>query len=256
MRLYFMLEIKRALLSRPFLIGIVLVVAGMTAWIIPNFRFYPDLDVMGMTGAQFWFIWLHEGYAALFSPVIATIPFAQSYALERNSGFSRFVLQRLSASRYLLVKLTSNALAGGLVLALPSLLALLWVTTTFPMIPSPSIELAPSHFFWDLNPPTPIIYMGLQVITAFLFGATTATLGLAASVLFRNSFYANVIPFVLYSIFAFLSAFSGLIFLDPFVMSDPSINIYATTTSFATQYLVVWFVSLFVCIRFFRLKEE
>jgi len=254
MKLYFILEIKRALISQSFLVGIFLAIAGMAAWILPEFSRYPNMAEMGRTGAQFWFIWMHSGFTALFSPVIATIPFASSYASERNSGFSIFVLQRLSPCRYLYTKLASNALAGGLVLALPSLLALLWVTAMFPM--TSLIELAPSHFFWDLSPPAPLIYMGLQVITAFLFGATSATLGLAASVLFRNSFYANVIPFVLYNIFGFLFAFAGLGGLEPFVMWNPSINTYATTTSFAAQYLTVWFVSLFVSIQFFRLKEE
>jgi len=254
MKLYFLLEIKRALISQSFLVGIALTVIGMVLWILPKFENYPDMFEMGRTGSLYWFVWLHEGYVALFSPVLATIPFARSYAQDRNSGFSRFVLQRLSTFRYSVIRLVSNALAGGLVLALPSAGAMLWVTAMFPM--TPRIELAPSHFFWDLNPPAPFVYMGLQVVTAFMFGATTSTLGLAASVLFRNSFYANVVPFALYSVFAFLFAFAGLHGLYPFVMWNPGINTNATTISFTAQYLVVWVVSLFVYIRFFRAREE
>lgn len=254
MKLYFLLEIKRALISQSFLVGIALTVIGMVLWILPKFENYPDMFEMGRTGSLYWFIWLHGGYTALFSPVLATIPFARSYAQDRNSGFSRFVLQRLSTFRYSVIRLVSNALAGGLVLALPSAGAMLWVTAMFPMIPR--IELAQSHFFWNLSPPSPIVYMGLQITTAFMFGATTATLGLAASVLFRNSFYANVIPFFLYTLFAVIAAYSRLVYLSPFVMWDPSINTHATTTSFTVQYFVVWLVILFVYIRFFRAREQ
>lgn len=96
MKPYFLIEIKRALFSGSFFAGIVLVITGMVLWIFPNFQRYPNMAEMGRTGSLYWFIWLHCGYIALFSPILATIPFARSYAQERNSGFSRFVLQRLS----------------------------------------------------------------------------------------------------------------------------------------------------------------
>ena len=130
-----MLEIKRALLSGSFLVGVVLAITGMVLLILLKFHDYPNMAEMGRTGLLYWFIWLHAGYTALFSPILATIPFARSYAQERNSGFSRFVLRRLSPFRYLSIKLTSNVLAGGLVLALPSLLAMFWVMAAFLMTP-------------------------------------------------------------------------------------------------------------------------
>jgi len=66
MKLYFMLEIKRALLSGPFLVGIVLVITGMVLWILPKFHDYPDMAEMGRTGLLYWFIWLHAEYTALW----------------------------------------------------------------------------------------------------------------------------------------------------------------------------------------------
>ncbi len=250
---YFASEIRRAILSRSFLVGIALAVAGMAAYILPKFEFYPDLAEMGRTGAQFWFIWMHDGYTSLFASVIATIPFAVSYAQERNSGFSRFVLQRLSVFRYSVVKLVSNALAGGLVLALPSAAALIWVTATFPM--TPRIELNPSIFFSNLPPPEPLVYMSLQVMAVFLYGALSATVGLAASVLFRNAFYANVFPFTLGMVFGFVFSFAGLGHLSSAVMWSPSVHINATVISFAAQHLVVWTLSLGVYMRFFKLRS-
>jgi len=116
MQLYFKAEIKRALLSRDFFAGLALAVVSIAAWIMPAFRHYPDLAEMGRNGALYWFIWAHSGYIPLFAPILATLPFTRSYAEERNGGFSRFVLQRLPSFRYWVVKLVSNAMAGGLCL--------------------------------------------------------------------------------------------------------------------------------------------
>lgn len=256
MHLYFKAEMKRALLSRPFFVGLALAVVSMAAWIMPEFRHYPDLAEMGRNGALYWFIWAHSGYISLFAPILATLPFTRSYAEERNGGFSRFVLQRLPSFRYWVVKLVSNAMAGGLVLALPSAAALCMSTAAFPMYPRPYLERLPSYFFYDLGPPAGLVYMGLQVATAFLYGALSATLGLAASVLFRNAFIANISTFTLFMIVGFLFAFAGFGHLNPMFLWSPSAHTWSTTTSFAAMHFVAWCLGLIVYGRYFRLREE
>jgi len=256
MQLYFTAEIKRALLSHHFVSAIALVVISMTASILPEFRHYPDLAEMGRNGALYWFVWVHEGFISLFAPIVATLPFARTYAEERNDGFSRFVLQRLSTFRYSVAKLMANALAGGFVLALPSVAAMCWLMAIFPMYPRPYIERLPYYFFHDLGPPAGLVYMGLQVTAVFLYGALCATLGLAASVLFRNAFFANISPFTLFMIVGFLFAFAGFGQLNPMLLWSPSAHSWSTTTSFAAMHLVTWCLGLFVYGRYFRLREE
>ncbi len=248
MRRYLVFEIKRSIFSYPFLIGWLIAMAGIAAWTLPKLQFASEMGALRL------FLWLHDGYISLLAPVIATIPFAQSYAIERNSGFSRFVMQRLSLARYQTAKLVSNALAGGLVLVIPLVSALIWVTAKYPMtVPDPNGN---PPFFQNLDPPDPLVHMGLLIGLGFLFGATYATVGLATSVLFRNPYYANVIPFAIYIVFGFLFGLFGLGYLEPSVMWRPSNNTFATPATVALQYLVVWSISLFVYIRFFRAKEE
>src|SRR5690606_17776012 len=155
MRRYLVFEIKRSIFSYPFLIGWLIAMAGIAAWTLPKLQFASEMGALRL------FLWLHDGYISLLAPVIATIPFAQSYAIERNSGFSRFVMQRLSLARYQTAKLVSNALAGGLVLVIPLVSALIWVTAKYPMtVPDPNGN---PPFFQNLDPPDPLVHMGLLI---------------------------------------------------------------------------------------------
>ncbi|MDH7579153.1 MAG: hypothetical protein QHH75_15380 [Bacillota bacterium] len=184
-------EIKRAIVSIPFLIGLlVCTMAGLTGVIY-------DLPYGEGSGANYLFRCFHSliSILPLLAPVIATIPFANSYASERNSGFSKFIMQRLPVSSYKAAKLISNALAGGLVLAIPLTGAFLWFTIKYPIVPKPYTI---SGAFGELFTTNPIAYMWILIGLSFLFGATFATIGLAFSVLFSNQFFANILPLVVY----------------------------------------------------------
>ncbi|MBT9283075.1 MAG: ABC transporter permease [Hydrogenibacillus schlegelii] len=245
---YLLQEIKRAVVSFPFLLGILFSLTGMVVWSLS------EMMLVQGKSALHWFLYMHDGFLALLAPVIATLPFAQSYAVERNSGFSRLVLQRLPLVQYKIAKLLSNALAGGLVLALPLIAVIVWLTTKYPLhLADPNGD---PPFFNNLPSPVPIVHIGLVIGLAFLFGATYATVGLAGSVLFRNPYFANVIPFAFYVILGFLLGLSGYSYLEPSLMWRPSNNSYATPFTVLGQYLVLWFVSLGVYLRFFRSRED
>jgi len=244
---WWLTEIRRSVLAAPFFMGVVLVVLALFWWIRPELPWGDEV------GAHYLYFRAYNGYASVLAAVVAVVPFASSYALERNEGFSRSILMRAETVRYQVVRLLSNALAGGLVLAVPMTAARLWLQARYPLIE-------------DINGPRPFIgssvyldqvtHMWLLVGVSFLFGATYATVGLASSTLLRNPYYAYVIPFAVLMIPAILLGNTDFAFLNPAMMWDPSMNSKATPWSVGAQYAVFWAVSLTLYFRFFRSKEE
>lgn len=243
-------DLRRAVFSWPFLIAVGLVVVIQAIWI------RPDLEFAEFSGAFNLFLRLIDGPASLLAPILVTIPFAQSYALERNSGFSRNVLMRQSLRSYQASRLLANALAGGLVLALPLAGAVAWVSSAYPFISfhpetQPPVSFIGSYFF-----PDQATYMWLMVAWMFLYGATVATVGLAVSTLLQNPYYANVAPFAILFVVGIIAHTLDMAHLSTTVMFSAASNLSATPLSVGAQYAVFWLVSLAVYFRFFRLKEE
>jgi len=173
-------------------------------------------DVPGMNPALYnvyeAFMWAEKAWLILFVPVLATLPFADSYALDRVSGYLRAVLMRASYRRYLLTKLVTNLLAGGLALALP--LALFFLLSHFFFATDlPSMQEARMHptgpassIYWE----QPALFIFFLIAVAFVFGAVYATLGLAISFWTANRYVVLATPFVLYHTANFILGIAGL----------------------------------------------
>ncbi len=247
MRRYVLKELRRAVVSVPFAVGLVAATsAGLTGML-------PEIPFARTAGALYLFRAFYSSALALLAPVIATVPFAQSYAIERNSGFSRSVLVRLTGRRYAGIKLAVSALTGGLVLALPVAGILLWATRAYSIVADPN---GPPTLFARTIPLTPLAFMWVQVGVAFVFGATFATVGLACSCVFRSPYFASIMPLALYLVPAFFFGSIGLGFLDPPMMWEFSSHIATSPLTVGAQYLVFLAVATFVFFRFLRFKEE
>ncbi|MDO8963837.1 MAG: hypothetical protein Q7W30_05010 [Coriobacteriia bacterium] len=247
MRRYVLKELRRAVVSVPFAVGLAAATAAGLTGMLPELRF------ANTAGALYLFRAFYSSALALLAPVIATVPFAQTYAAERNSGFSRSVFVRMASRRYAAIKLAVSAFTGGLVLALPVAGVALWVTGAYPMVADPN---GPPTLFARTLPLAPVAFIWSQVAIAFAFGATFATVGLACSCVFRSPYFASVTPLALYLVPAFLFGSIGLGFLDPPMMWEPSNHIATSPLTVGAQYLVVLGTAAFVFFRFLRLKEE
>ena len=158
------------------------------------------------------FMWAEKAWLILFVPVLATLPFADSYALDRASGYLRAVLMRASYRRYVLAKLGTNFLAGGLALALPLILFFL-VSHLFFAPDLPPMQEARMHptgpassLYWD----HPTLFITFLIGVAFVFGAVYATLGMAISFWTTNRYVVLATPFVLYHAANFVLGIAGL----------------------------------------------
>jgi len=249
MRRYMTSELRRAVLSAPFAIALAVATIAGLSQMLPALQ-----NADPAMGAYYPFSRFHLSVLTLLAPLLSTLPFSQSYAAERNSGFSKSVLQRLPQRDYAISKLLVTALAGGLALAIPLGGALAWSLGRYPLVADAFNP--PPRLFGQITANSQLEYMLLALALAFLFGATFAVVGLASSVLFRNPFYAHVVPMILYIVPAFVTGSLGLGYLDPPMMWDPSGNIGTTPFTVVAQYAVFLGVSVLVFLRFLRFKEE
>lgn len=157
------------------------------------------------------FIWAENGLFALLAPLIAVLPFADSYAFDRAQGYLNFVLLRSSYRRYLVARFLTNLLAGGLAILLP-LLALFAYTNIvyprgFPPLDEARIPFDPlpgplGHLYRQAPDGYILFLLGL----GFAFGASYATLGLAISALVTHRYVVLATPFLLYQVANFVLA--------------------------------------------------
>lgn len=151
----------------------------------------------------------------LVVPLIAVLPAADSYALDRGQGFLRFVLMRTSFQRYLAAKFLANLMAGGLALALPLLLAFAYTNVRYPrgLLPIDEEILLPGGMpdgpLGYLYRSTPDLYILFLIGLAFLVGATYATFGLSIASITASRYVALATPFLLYHVANFALANLG-----------------------------------------------
>lgn len=147
----------------------------------------------------------------LLAPLLATLPFADSYTVDKNTGYLKFIMVRAKAGRYFRAKFIANALAGGLALLLPLVFSfiVLWLWLPHGLPPKPGANWV-FGLMSQVFPTAPALYIGFLIFLAFLFGSTYATFGLALSIVANNNRYMVLAtPFLFYNVGNFIIAILG-----------------------------------------------
>lgn len=147
----------------------------------------------------------------VFLPVFPVLGYASRFCGEYESGYYRLILARMKPQKFARVRITSVALSGGAIVALPYLLiCLVAVVLEAPgladmnslgldasgvnvlKIPE-DIEMARIGMTYGVG-----VMVALKVLLGFLFGAAWALVGLAFAVWMPNQYVPLIAPFVLY----------------------------------------------------------
>jgi hypothetical protein len=152
----------------------------------------------------------------IFAPLAATLPYADSYLRDRDQGFARYALLRMTHSRYLIGKFIINGLVGGIAITLPMIVFFGFTMAVYPHSLPPISATVYSEewmrspgFLGSIYAPHPNIYIFARIILGFLFGFTNATLGLAISSFFRSRYVVLAFPFTFSLIYNFIFAILG-----------------------------------------------
>lgn len=220
-------ELRRAFWNYGFLIavgfGVLAFAQGLSDYLSPKLTEEVVLQL-----PPFWnnsyeaFIWAQLGVFGLIAPLMAALPFSDSYLIDKTSGFLRSLLSRMSYKKYLLTKYFSTALSGGFALALPMVVFFIFTNVAFQrglntniyeqrVITTPE-ALGPFGVLYQHNPD---LYILLLIGLGFVFGAVYAIMGLALSVFVNNRYVVLATPFVLYMLAHFLLSVIGMPLWSP-----------------------------------------
>ena len=139
------LDFKRAIYNKRFLIvvliGVLLSVAHFFMEVFPMINAYEGGAAIFNPFVK-WIIYDDFSiYALIFLltlPVLASIPYSDSYWLDLNSGFAKSVYTRTKKSNYLISRYITNFIIGGICVVIPLIASLYLLFITVPAV-TPSI---------------------------------------------------------------------------------------------------------------------
>jgi len=173
----------------------------------------------------------------LLFPMLATIPFADSFYCDRKSGYIKNVFIRAKKSDYYISKYIATFISGGIAIIVPLFINLAISSLILPsMLPQASagfFAINNASMWGELFYQHPFIFIFLYMIIDFIFGGLFATISLAVGFIAEQRFIALISPFIIY-LFAFslcnmLKAykFSPMSFLIPGIGNASSVIIFS-----------------------------
>lgn len=228
------MDFKRAIYNRQFVIviaiGALLSLMQIYMEVIPGVKYYGD-------GASYFnpFVkWIsNDGFnhfTLLFFmllPVLASLPYSDSYWVDKHSGFNKSIYTRSKKKNYFISRYITNFIIGGIVVIIPLILNFYILMMLLPAV-HPSIfdaSLLPKDMFTSLFYFHPYLYVGVYLLLTFIFGGTFASMGLAVSAYCKNRLLVVTTPVLVY-ISMHMFELAGLPHLVPakFLIADQPVH--------------------------------
>ena len=160
-----------------------------------------------------------------FAALFCVLPYADSFCKDYNSGYYRFILYRVSATKYAMMKCFVAAISGAFVMAINMSLAVLLSNICAGEIDTVDRVAFMQHTVWGKNGIIllydGIIYYAIRIFIAAMFGSVWALVGLLTAVVIVNKYVTMIVPFVIYQFLWY-------------IMSEKAINpVYLLRADFA-----------------------
>lgn len=204
MRAYIKSEFKRAIGSKNTLIAFILTIFSLLVAYLDFIQFlqfgfyglkkiYDGVDIFIRIRCT-----TRASTLILFAPLLATLPFSNSYLLDKESGFLRLMYLKIDQKKYIWIKIIINAVVSGLVISLASFLILVFLVALYGIRNTNLNEVqgAFSSLFYQNK----FFYSMLIIIISFIFSAIFSTLALGISPWIRNRYLTFIFPFFFYII--------------------------------------------------------
>ena len=230
---YIKSELRRALFSKKAMISFII---AFIALIIPLYLF---CYIGGIS-----FIGLHFDAVDVFArirstsegallvvifPLLASIIFSDSYTVEKESGFTKFIYSRMSVKSYVWIKVISNAISSMVVGIMASgtmfifLICILGIRTTDGLV----VDGPFSSIYYSNK----LLYGIIMVLITGICYAVISELSLGISAWIKNRYLVLIIPFFGYILCGTLIEELGINRVFNFNFSQVyALNIIVTTT--------------------------
>lgn len=231
------LELSRAIRSRTMISALLI---GFIIVISHNIQYNTlDINLMKMASKypkpmysppNAFTSWIGSSYTAqsflyyLILPILACIPFADSFFTDRKNGYVKNVLIRVNKKDYYRAKYLATFISGGIAVTVPLIINFIITSMTLPSY-TPNVasygHIGQVSMWSELFFTSPYIYILGYLIIDFIFSGFIATIGLSISLLAEYRFMVLIAPFLIYVfIYSILGSFNlesyiPLVFLQP-----------------------------------------
>jgi len=246
MKHYIKNEIKRALFGKNALISLLI---ALVALVIPLLVFI-DFPHYGIKESKEHFDAIDiftrirsTSPAALLVvtfPLLATIIFSDSYLLEKETGFTKFIYSRMPIKKYVWIKFIVNALSSTLVGSTASFIMLMFLIYTYGIgIPNRVTVGGPfSNLFYSNR-------LGYGLVLVLITGIcymVLATLAMGLSAWIKNRYLVLIIPFFYYMLSATLIEILGINRVFNFNL----VQVYALNRIGSTSQVFIYLILLMI----------
>ncbi|WP_281882980.1 hypothetical protein [Paenibacillus sp. YYML68] len=162
-------------------------------------------------------VWIKSfDFLALIFPLLAALPYASSFLIERESRYYYFILTRAPYWSYIRIKWAVACIVGGLAIVIPELVYYVVISLIFRNEILDPFMYEPSGIFASLFSTTPELYIGIVLITHFLLGAMFSAIAITLASLSKHLAVVYIGPFLLFTVSSIvLEAFLSLHAFSP-----------------------------------------
>lgn len=207
-------EVKRAIKSKKFL---VIILMGLAIHLLSGFKeikpyiFFnynaPDLNTpeaqataraMVTKALNKYDVWFSTMYFYIFAmPILSAFPFSLSHLEDKEFGMIKCIDARVNHKKYLKTKVLVNGIAGGLAVALPTVISSIIVSIFFKgSINDFSGKGIDGGIFAQLVIDNFPLYIMVHIFINFMFGFAYAQIALAVSSFIKNKIAITLSPFL------------------------------------------------------------
>lgn len=234
-------ELYRAFYSYGFLLslalGLIIVIVHIIKSVVPTLEFVNDIflypDKAGNFPHTVFNKWLGGELTGLYShlyflfiPLLAVLPYGDSYFMDRKTGYTKNILIRVKSSSYHSAKYIAVFLSGGAAVVIPLLVNLgisaLLIPSVLPEVSTHTHAITAVSMWSALYYSHPYLYLAGYFGIIFLFSGLWATICLPISFVGGNRFLVLLFPFLLYVFINSAADFFGFSALSPLHFLQPS----------------------------------
>ncbi|CEK36221.1 membrane-spanning protein,ABC-type transport system involved in multi-copper enzyme maturation, permease component,ABC-2 family transporter protein [[Clostridium] sordellii] len=179
-------------------------------------------------------------------PVLATVPYSDSYWIDKNSGFIKNLLTRVKKSDYFISKYITSFIIGGISVIIPLIFNLYILFMTLPSV-NPTIfsKLEPiRNMIQNWYYFHPYMYILAYLFMTFMFGGVYASIGLAVSTFCKNKFFVMAIPTLAYILMFILDIIDCSQLIPVKFLTAGQINLHINMTSIIVIFIILFIISL------------
>lgn len=239
------IELFRAFKSRGFflsvILGCIIAVLHCAMIVFPlemNLEKYIAHDFPMMYPGWLFSSWMGGNINTMYSflyfliiPVLAALPFADSFFLDVKGGFIQNICIRLNKKHYYIAKYISVFLSGGTAVLVPLLLnfslSCLLLPAMKPEVASFNTLIGENSTFPDLYFSHPFFYVFIYLVIIFIFSGLFSTMSLVVSYYLNHRFLVVITPFIAYLFLLSLFNLLGLESWEPTNFLHPAYSHYS-----------------------------